>query len=491
MTLIDDYHQYDEPPPQDAIHYDPDDWGGMSIEEFYERCAIDRIWFYENVLHFTPDAWQREVSEDLDRGESRISVRSGHGVGKTALCATTMLHFLLFRDGGVKVVCTSPSGAQLFDGLFAECVLWINRLPDFLRSRLDVKAKRILDVESPENRWISFRTSRIEQPEALAGIHAENVLLVVDEASGVPQPVFEAGSGTMSTLGAICLMISNPTRTSGFFFNSQKPTSRWRKYHVSCLDSPRVSDAFVEDIRSNFGEGSAQWSVRVLGEFATVDEDVILPRELVESAIGRDIYPSGDYIWGVDVGRGGDPSALCIRQGRHVRGLQEFHLRDTMALTRKIYAQWEILPENERPTSVCVDVIGLGAGVADRLRELGLPVVDINVSETPAMKDKYPRLRDELWWKAREWFETRSVTIPDTPLGREFVEELVAPLQIITATGKNGAESKQDMKRRGLPSPNMADAFIMSLALEGAIADGHRVHGGWSKPLRRNLQSIA
>ncbi len=162
-----------------------------------------------------------------------------------------------------------------------------------------------------------------------------------------------------------------------------------------------------------------------------------------------------------------------------------------MALTGRIYDIWQDTPVEDLPEHVCVDVIGLGAGVADRLRELGLPVVDVNVSETPALKEKYPRLRDELWWKARDWFDTRGVTIPDTPIGAEFVEELIAPLAIITPTGKSGAESKLDMKRRGLPSPNLADAFIMSLSVEGAVADGRGNRSKWGQPLSRGLQSVA
>ncbi len=466
---------------------------GIDIQAFYEKCATDRLWFYREVLGFEPDGWQAEISAALDGGQSRISVRSGHGVGKTALCSCTMVHFLLFREGSTKVVCTSPSGAQLFDGLYSETVLWISRLPPFLRERLEVRQKRIWDIAEPENRWISFRTSRIESPEALAGIHAENVLLIVDEASGVPQAVYEAGSGTLSTVGAIALLIGNPTRTSGYFFNSQKASSGWSKYHVSCFDSPRVSQTFVEDIRSNFGEGSAQWQIRVLGEFANLDEDTIIPRDLVEAAVGRDVYVSREtpYVWGVDVGRGGDPSALCIRQGRRVTHLQEFHLRDLMALVGRLHGIWEDLPGDERPEHIFVDVIGLGAGVADRLRELGLPSVDVNVSETPALKEKYPRLRDELWFRGREWFATRGVSIPDTPLGQEFVEELVAPLHIISPTGKSAAESKVDMKRRGLASPNMADAFLLSLAFENAAAEGRVKGSKWGQPISRNLQSVA
>lgn len=461
------------------------------IDALIEKCAVDRHFFLTEVLGFVPDPWQGDVFDDLDAGETRISIVSGHGIGKTALCAVTAIHFLLFRPGSTKVVITSPSSAQLFDGLWSEMTLWIEKLPDFLRSQLEVKNKRIVDVHQPESRFISLRTARLESPEAIAGIHADNVLLLIDEASGVPEPVYEAGSGTLSTVGAIAILIGNPTRTSGYFYRTQNLLrDHWKCYQIKSTDSPRVAESFVADIKRTYGEQSAQYKIRVLGEFADMDADVIIPRSYAEGALGRDITPTGDVFWGVDVGRGGDASAVVKRHGDVVTGIAQYHFDDTMRVANVVYEDWEQTPEYAKPREVFVDVIGLGAGVADRLRELGLPVVDVNVAESPALKDKYPRLRDELWFNCRDWFESRRCSLPDTEYGRELVEELVAPLIVITQGGKNSAESKLDMKRRGLPSPNMADALNLTFAFQGSAAAGRTKGSSWSAPISRGLQGV-
>lgn len=466
----------------------------MMTDDELERCALDRCYFAREILGFKPDPWQERLFNDLDQGETRISIRSGHGIGKTASSAINALHFLLTRPGSTKIIVTSPSSAQLFDGLWAELLLWIDKLPAYFREQLDIKTRRIVRLDNPENAFISLRTARIESPEALAGIHADNVLVLVDEASGVPEPVYEAAAGTLSTVGSIAVLIGNPTRTSGYFHRTHTLLSdHWATYQVSCLESPRVSEAFVEDIRRTYGEDSAQWKIRILGEFADMDQDVIIPRELVESALGRDIHvpDDEDVFWGIDPGRGGDATGFVCRKGGVITHIAQYHLTDLMAVVGRVFEHWEQTSERDKPESVFVDVIGLGAGVADRLRELGLPVVDVNVAEAPALRERFPRLRDEIWYASRDFFESRRVSIPDTDYGRELVEELCAPLVTIASNGKSGAESKLDMKRRGVPSPNLADGLNLTFAFGGAIQAGRANKANWGKPLDRGLQAIA
>lgn len=464
------------------------------IQAIITQCAMSRTWFFENILGFVPDVWQAKVADDLDSGTTRVSIVSGHGVGKTALCAVTALHFLLFRPNSTKVIITSPSASQLLDGMWSELQVWIEKLPDFLKEQLEVKNRRIVDVNAPESRFISLRTARIESPEALAGIHAENVLLLCDEASGIGEPIWQAAGGTLSTLGSIAVLIGNPTRTSGYFYRTQHTLrDHWSCYRVTSMDSPRVSQSFIEDIRRTYGEHSAQFKIRVLGEFADLGKDIIIPRELVESAVGRDIRPLADdpVFWGVDVGRGGDPSGIVKRTGSVVTQASMHHLSDTMKLVGVVHSDWETVAT--KPTHVFVDVIGIGAGVADRLRELGLPVIDVNVAESPALKNRYPRLRDELWYNARDWFESRRVSLPAGDMGEELVEELCAPLVVIHSDGRSGAESKADMKRRGVASPNLADALNLTFAF-GASAAAGRTAGGsasWGVPLSRSLSGVA
>lgn len=458
------------------------------IAEIIEQCIASRVYFAEVVLGMDLETWQLQVLEALDNGETRISIRSGNGAGKTCLLGVIILHYLIFRND-VKIPVTAPSSGQLKDGLIPETRKWMQRLPDFLRDLLDTTQDRIYRKDSPEQNFASFRTARRETPEALQGIHATFVLCVVDEASAVPDEVYEAAQGTMSTPGSIFIMISNPTRLKGYFYKSHHSNkSRWRTFHVTSYDTSRVDQGFIDQLAAEYGENSDQYRVKVLGEFPSRDEESLIPADIVRASFRRPIIPSYErVVVGIDVGRGGDLSALCVRKGNVIDQIEKQNYADTM---QTVGWAAEHLRALKRLDAVYVDSIGIGAGVADRLNELGFPVVGINVGEVAAMKAKYPRLRDELWWTTKHWFETMSVAInlpDDTPksIYAMIEEELTGPLQLFTSTGKDAVESKSQMRSRGLRSPNIADAICLTFAYEGAIGSGSfsTSQSAWKKPL--------
>lgn len=463
--------------------------------EFYERCARDRVFFVRAALGAEPEPWQEKVLRDLDGGATKVAIRSGNGVGKTTLCAWLADHYVLFRSD-VKIPITAPSSSQLKDGLYPECVKWIRKMPLFLQEQLSVTSDRIVRVDNPENSFVSFRTARKETPEALAGIHAKFVMAIVDEASGVPDEVFESAQGTLSTPGAIIVLIGNPTRLSGYFFDAFHKMSRaWTKYHVTSFDTSRVDHAFVNLIRDAYGEDHDQYRIRVLGEFPKHEQDTLISRELALACIGRDIeYNSAVLsvppIWGVDCGRGGDDSSLLIRHGMFVPYIDMWSYADTMATTGRVKAKWDETPERYRPASIHVDSIGIGAGVADRLRELGLPALDVNVAESPAAKNLYMRMRDELWFAAKEWVDGMTGVIVTETVKEEFAEllavELSSPLVMVTSSGKNQVESKMQMRARGIKSPNIADALCLTFAHQGGVMAGRGMgaKSSWGKPLK-------
>ena len=461
--------------------------------EIIERCALSRRYFVEVVLGIELEPWQGDVIDALDNGATRVSIRSGNGAGKTALCAFITVHYILFRND-VKVPVTSPSSSQLKDGLIPECSKWIGKLPDFLRDKLNVTSDRITRVDNPANNFVSFRTARKESPESLAGIHAKFVCCIVDEASAVPEVVYEAAQGTLSTPGAIFIMISNPTRLSGMFYNSHHTLKhRWRTFHVTSFDTSRVDQTFVDTITDTWGVDSDQYRVKVMGEFPSREEDSLIPKDLVMKCYGRAVAPvGGDTIWGLDCGRGGDATALISRTENLCEKLAWQNYSDTMQTVGWVKDKWDNTPRDERPTAIYVDSIGIGAGVADRLRELDLPAVDVNVSELPGMKSMYPRMRDELWYKTLEWFETMNGVIDfgdDKKLQERFADELSAPFAQFTSTGKNACESKPAMKSRGVHSPNFADAFCLTFAYSGSVGSGSNMNRAWKKPLEYTAPS--
>ncbi len=461
------------------------------FDQFLRDYRDDPVAFVKEVLGVEPDGWQAEFLAAIASGERRISIRSGHGVGKSSSASWAMIWYVLTRYP-VKVVVTAPTSAQLYDALFAEAKRWVKELPKALGDLLEVKQERIELKASPTEAFISARTSRAEQPEALQGIHSEHVLLIADEASGVPEQVFEAAAGSMSGHNACTILLGNPTKNSGFFFETHhRLRSEWWTRRVSCADSPRVSEAYIAEMKSRYGEDSNAYRIRVLGEFPRSDDDTVIPVDLVEGAMHRDTRasPTARVVWGLDVARfGSDKSALCKRQANVVHEIRTWAGLDLMQLCGAIVAEFEGAPSTMRPTEILVDSIGLGAGVVDRLRELQLPARGINVSESPAMGKTYVNLRAELWFRAKGWLEARDCKLPRN---EDLFAELVGPRFSFASNGKMKVESKDEMRRRGLGSPDQADALCLTFGGSAATAlYGRDSVSNWSQPVRRNLPGV-
>lgn len=439
--------------------------------------------FVHEVLGVTTDPWQRDTLREYGRGGRRISIAACHGPGKTALAAWMVIHHLVTKYPQ-KTVATAPSSAQLNDALFAEVLKWMRVLPEPIKALFNAKSDRVELKARPEQSFFAARTARPEKPEALQGVHSENVLLIADEASGVPEAIFESAAGSMSGHSACTLLLSNPTRTSGFFFDTHhKLKDMWFTVRVSAEMSSRVSDDFVEDIARRYGRHSDAYRIRVEGLFPRTDKDTIIPFEFIETARAL-AFPEGPRprpIWALDVARyGDDASALVGRNNMSLdpEVMETWRKRDTMYTVGRVKRRYEDTPPDKRPTVILVDAVGMGAGVFDRLRELGLPVRDINTGNKAMDPDRYANLRTELWFKAREWLQNGTRAMPgDDPLVEALQQELVSVKYAYDSSGREKAETKEDMKKRGLPSPNLADAFVLTFA-EDAATTIHGSEGG-------------
>lgn len=462
-----------------------------TLNEFLDRYTQDAggpLLFVQEVLGASPDKWQRDVLFDFGRGERRIAIRSCHGPGKTCLLAWLVLYMLLFRFPQ-KTVATAPTRGQLFDGLYAEVLTWWGRLPEPIRELYTTKSDRIELKAAPAECFFTAKTARPETPEALQGVHAPWVLIIADEASGVPEKIFEAGHGSMSSKEACTVLAGNPVRTSGFFFDAfHKAAALWKTYHIRSayaewetgIGSERVTQDFVDETALLYGIESAAFRIRVLGEFPSADDDTVISYMAVASARMREIEepPHAPRVWGVDVARfGSAQNALVVRTNRQILEVMAWKGVDLMQTAGKIQAKYNETLPGERPQVILVDVNGLGAGVVDRLYELGLPVRGINVAESTNITDRFLRLRDELWWKGREWFETLGVAMcsnnedKDDP-AEQLARELVQPKYGFMSTGKLKVESKDEMLKRGISSPDVGDAFILTMAEDVATLVG-------------------
>jgi hypothetical protein len=273
----------------------------------------------------------------------------------------------------------------------------------------------------------------------------------------------------MSTPGAITVMTGNPTRSTGFFWRAfNMEPDRWYLRRVPCHESPRVDPAWIEEMLNRYGPDSNQYRVRVLGEFPLAEDDALIPAALVEAAMERVELPlvGAQEIWGVDVARFGQAlSVLIKRRGNRVtEPPRRWQGIDTMQLAGAIRAEYDMTVPANRPALISIDVIGIGAGVVDRLLEQNMPVIGVNVGEAPSTQGRFVRLRDQLWVTTREWFETRAVSLPyDEPLRAD----LCAPRVTFLSDGRMQVESKAQLRARGFKSPDNADALVNTFIPQG------------------------
>ncbi len=434
-----------------------------SLASLLRRYQTNPLLFTTEALRVTPEPWQAKVLEAWpDR--PRASIRSGHGVGKSALLSWLILHHQLTRFPA-KTGTTAPTEHQLRDVLWAELGTWLKRLPEAWQQQYSLTDLRLELKASPEESFAAGKVARPEKPEAFAGYHSPNMLLVGDEASGIAEAVFETGLGAMSTPGARMILTGNPTRPDGFFHATHtRLRERWWTLRVGSDEVERAR-GHIDDVVATYGRDSNAYRVRVLGEFPTTADEQVIPLDWVEAAVKRAVEPSELYrvVWGLDVARfGDDRSALAKRRGRVLlEPIKSWRGKDTMQTAGMVRAEYEATFKDERPSEILVDAIGIGAGVVDRLVELGLPARGVNVGEAPAAGERYMRQRDELWWRAREWFGARDCKIADDPA---LIAELTAPLYSFSSAGKLLVESKDEQKKRIGRSPDLADAFVLTMA---------------------------
>ena len=418
--------------------------------------------FVTEALKTTPEPWQADVL-DAFGVHDRLAIRSGHGVGKSALLAWIILFWHITRFPA-KTACTAPTSHQIDDILWSEIAKWHRKMADPFATWIIVKSDKVELIEDPKESFAVARTARADQPEAFQGFHSENMLFIGDEASGIPEIIFEVGQGAMSTAGAKTVITGNPTKTTGYFYDAfDSHRKHWWTKRVSCLDSALVTPDYPIEVAEKYGVESNVYRVRVLGEFPLEDDDAVIPLHLIEEAAVRDVEPSGPVVWGVDIARfGSDRSALAKRRPNAlIEPIKWWRGKDLMEMTGILVNEYKACPKNDIPMEIAVDSIGLGSGGVDRLKELGLPVKGVNVSESPSSSDQYLRLRDELWFKAREWFAERSCVITED---QALMGELTMPRYKVLSSGKMQVETKDEIKKRRPQSPDLADAFVMTFA---------------------------
>jgi phage terminase large subunit len=300
------------------------------------------------------------------------------------------------------------------------------------------------------------------------------ILFVIEEASGVYEPVFEVAESALSSRGARVLMLGNPTRNTGSFASSHKQhRGEYRALHFRSQESPLVDPDYRPRLVRTFGEGSNVVRVRADGEFPRQDDDTLITIELAEAALTRERPPviAGVRRLGVDVARfGDDRTVLLLRQGPVVDHIAVHAKQATMATAGQVLKAvqaWSV-------AEVYVDVIGVGAGVYDRLHELhregtlAATVMAVNVAEAapvrpPDQDAQGKTLRDHLWLQTAAWLrEDAPIFAADHDDCEDLAGELSSVRYGTDSSGRLVVETKDGMKARGLRSPDLADALILT-----------------------------
>lgn len=486
--------------------------------ELRARWRSDPVRYAVERLGLRPTHQQRQLLEAIAPEGAKVSVRSGHNTGKTGSTSAAVLWFLETRDFP-KVPCTAPTSAQLRDVLWAEIRKWMRKSAALSARRGDpsqlwlpnlfaMTNDRIYDP-SAKGEWFAVaRTSGRDNPDALQGFHASDVevsedgataihaaeggsiLFVVEEASGVFEDVYQVAEGALASPGSRLLMVGNPTKSKGYFADSHKGSrGEFTTLHFRTSDSPLADPDYRNKLVRKFGEGSNVVRVRADGEFPKQDDDALISLELAEAAIARPAYDEHvleEKRIGVDVARfGDDRTTICMRQNRNVSDMVVHAKKSTMETAGLVYKFW--LSQRDPTVKVYVDVIGVGAGVADRLRELGVPVVDVNVAESAPYRDdpaaggldaQGKTLRDYLWLELEKWLQTAEPSFArvDSDVAQDLAGELCSVRYSTDSSGKLIIESKDSMKKRKLRSPDLAECLIMTFAPDnsGQIASAGR-----------------
>ena len=406
---------------------------------------------------------QEEVLTALTQ-RRRVAVKAGNGLGKGFCAAVAVLWYMHTHQDAAITLSTAPTFRQV------RHILW-RQLHRLYRPVADTLGGKMLDTrwELSDERYAMGLSA--DSADQFQGFHSPNMFIVVDEAEGVSDDIYEAIESVMTSADPLLLLIGNPTTMGGAFRRAFYEERRiYQAITISALDSPNVqagkvvipgltTAAWVEERKEIWQENSPQYRARVLGEFSDQGEHSLFNLRDIEAAVNRPLphYGGTDgVVLGVDVARfGPDRSVILLRRGDCVEDIEVLHQVDTMELTGRIAAAIR----QHSPSSVHVDEIGVGAGVVDRLRELGHRIRGVNVSQKPLHAEQCANLRAEGYWTLRQRFQTGRISIP---ADNQLISELSAMNYLYDSNQRIRIEGKDEIRKRGLPSPDKADALMLA-----------------------------
>lgn len=456
----------------------------MTISTQMARTMLDKSrqdprWWVENVLNCKPWDKQIEILESI-RDNQETAVASCHGAGKSFTAGMAVLWYLYNHVPSV-VITTAPTDRQV------KGILWKEVRLNHQRSKVPLGGKMLTqELKLATNWWAWGFTAPEYDPDRFQGFHEVNILVIVDEAAGVSEKIYEAIDGVLTSANSRLLMIGNPTSAAGRFGQAFK-TPGIKTVQISAFDTPNfttygiteedvengswedkitrglpapylVTPSWVAKRFNRWGKVSPMYQARVQGIFPTIGTDTLIPLHWIDQAAARELPPQQPLELGVDVARyGPDETVFISRQGPVARIIKTISMGDTMET-----AGWCVKLRRETGAVLTkVDADGLGAGVYDRLKEQGEPAREMRSGMASSDPERFANTRAEWWWGLRERFEAGDIDIDDDD---ELISQLSNMKYKINSRGQIQVESKDNMKKRGLPSPDRADALMMAFA---------------------------
>lgn len=432
---------------------------------------------------YGPDAWACEFLDEIARGVRergfdgtkavqalRMATSSGHGIGKSAITAW-LVNWIMSTRPHCKGVVTANTAEQLASKTWAEIAKWTKRC--ITGHWFDVTtgkgAMRIVHRQHPESWRCDAQTCREENSESFAGLHAANStpFYIFDEASAVPDAIWEVAEGGMTDGEPMWFVFGNPTRNTGRFFECfNRQRHRWSSQQIDSRSVQITNKAQIQEWVDDYGEDSDFVRVRVRGIFPRASSLQFIPRDLVDAAMSRvpevSRLSKRTAVVGVDVARfGDDQSVVRTRIGRDAATWPPMRFRelDTMQLAARVVDHVQTLRTAGLHVVVFVDGGGVGGGVVDRLLQLGIDVIEVQFGARADDGRKYANKRAEMWGRMREW-------LPTGYLARD--EQLATDLTAVEYSFRPDdtilLESKESMKKRGLASPDDGDALAVTFA---------------------------
>ena len=441
------------------------------LEDKYAAYADDPVGFARDVFHvdMIPD-FQADFLRDVAVTD-RVAWVAGHAAGKSYAAALLLGWYLVTRPGCRCIVTSATYERQVGRVIFAKLASLVRRADDL---PIEVGVTRAQISGHPE--W-SAEGVPATKPANFSGFHASRMLVIADESKSLERPVFEELHGVLASARdeARLVLMSTAGPATGYFYDTfNKHAELWRRHRTPSTESPFARGYAERMMEECLGPEDPVYRMRVMAEFAEDVEGQLIPLSAIYAAIGRQIEEEEDlgYTLGVDLARfGDDRSVICVRKGKSVETFIEWRKFDLMESAARVSSEI-----NAREAKAAVDSAGLGAGVYDRLKQLGhRGVKAVNVAERSSKRLLFMNLRAELGWGLRAQFERGEISIPDNP---GLVSELAALRYGYDSKGRIRLEPKDEAKARLGRSPDLADALVL------AFSDDNRAKRGGARVVR-------